>query len=404
MTTILATDGRCLVNAQPREARGGPRTLAAVVIQDCRQLEKLSEDWHDLYDRTECRNPFLTPEWMLTWWRHFGGAHRPFVITVRNQDERLVAVAPMYVRRSKMGSWGPRALCFLADRGVGTDHLTLLVGPDMKAAAVQEVVGVIQTRRDDWDYIELAAVPETCPMWACLRSELGAVGMREQVIRSSICPYALLPASFEEFLGGLSSNHRYNFRRRRRALERESGFKFVAIENAEDLAARFDEIARLHRLRFDDRRKRSSFLLPDIQRFHMETLPLLARHHTARLFLLEVGGKAIAGLYGFSTGKRFSFFQSGMDPAWSRMSAGLVLMGCSIEEAIRTGHDEFDFLRGAEDYKFMWAPATRLDVTVCYFDNRLLSRLCRPHVWLRERLREAIRQCLGPVLGLAKNN
>lgn len=54
-------------------------------------------------------------------------------------------------------------------------------------------------------------------------------------------------------------------------------------------------------------------------------------------------GKVIAALSGFSASKRFAFYECGMGPAWSRLSVGLVMMGCGIEEAIRTGHEEFDF-------------------------------------------------------------
>jgi CelD/BcsL family acetyltransferase involved in cellulose biosynthesis len=93
-----------------------------------------------------------------------------------------------------------------------------------------------------------------------------------------------------------------------------------------------------------------------------------------------------------------------MDPAWSQKSVGLVLMGCAIEEAIRTGHDEYDFLRGDEDYKFMWTTSTRQDTTVCLFDGRVGSQLARPHVWVREHVRQLIRRYAVPLFGLVTKN
>jgi CelD/BcsL family acetyltransferase involved in cellulose biosynthesis len=111
----------------------------------------------------------------------------------------------------------------------------------------------------------------------------------------------------------------------------------------------------------------------------------------ARVFALKAGSHTIAALYGFSAGKTFSFYQSGMDPAWARLSVGLVLVGCSIKEAIRHGHDTFDFLRGDESYKFQWATQSRQPVTVCFFDRRVRSRWVRWQFGILDRLARAKR-------------
>lgn len=404
VTPGVTIEGQGLASQPMRVARGNDRGLMTEVIRDSDALDSLATEWRTFCERATCQVPFLTPEWMLTWWKRWGGVNQLFVVTVRNRGGRLVGLAPFCIRRSRLKRWGPRALRFLADQGVGTDHLDLIAEPDIAAEVVHEVVGSIQRHRAEWDYLELVDGAEDSPTFALLRKELRTCGLCEHMLRSSVCPFTPLPATFDEFLAGVSSNLRYNFRRRRRALEREPGFKFVVVEKQRDLEARFGEVARLHRLRFDDRRTRSSFLSAGIQDFHMETLPLFARHRTARLFFLEVQGKAIAGLYGFSVGNRFSFYQSGMDPAWSSKSVGLVLMGCVIEEAIRTGHREFDFLRGDEDYKFMWTSRSRRNVTVCFHDSRFVSRISWPYVSVREACRQLLKRTVLPALGLVVKN
>jgi len=120
----------------------------------------------------------------------------------------------------------------------------------------------------------------------------------------------------------------------------------------------------------------------------------------ARLFLLQVGGKAVGALYGFSVGKTFSFYQMGMDPAWQRLSVGPVMMGCTIEEAIRTGHGRFDFLCGDETYKFQWAQDSRRAATHCFFDHRPRSQCAWPEVWARRHLKRLVRRSLAMVRGL----
>jgi hypothetical protein len=63
-----------------------------------------------------------------------------------------------------------------------------------------------------------------------------------------------------------------------------------------------------------------------------------------------------------------------MDPQWSKLSPGLLMIGCSIQHIIKTGHNEFDFLRGTQSYKLHWARYRRKAITVRFFDGRPKGR------------------------------
>ena len=45
-------------------------------------------------------------------------------------------------------------------------------------------------------------------------------------------------------------------------------------------------------------------------------------------------------------------YNSGFDPGYREVSPGLVLLARCIEDAIRHGYREYDFLRGRERYKY----------------------------------------------------
>jgi CelD/BcsL family acetyltransferase involved in cellulose biosynthesis len=312
----------------------------------------------------------------------------------------LLAIAPFYIRRSAFGPWGPRALCYLAHKWVGSDHLNVIVDPEYDELGVEAIVRFVGQQRAEWDYVELADGEETSPTFARLCQGFKSLGMTERVTDSEVCPYTTLPSSFEEYLAGVGKNLRYNFRRRWRALEREGQVKFIVLRSGTELQESFGKLVWLHRLRFQQQDKYSSFLAPHIQEFHADSLTHIAAAGMARLFLLQIGDKAVAALYGFSVNKTFSFYQIGMDPAWSHLSVGVVMMGCSIEEAIRSGHDEFDFLRGDEAYKFQWARETRHEVTRYLFDRRIRSQWGWPEVWVKKELTKLIRGCLGMMEGL----
>lgn len=372
-----------------------PPDLMVVEITTTSQLHELAPEWQSLHQRMGCSNPFMRPEWLLPWWAHWGGGQALSVLGVRNRGGRLVAVAPFYVQGNSWMSGGGRALRFIGDHSVGSDHFTILVEPECEPAAIRAVTHWIRRQASTWDSLELRDVLIDSPALAAFQSELCGSGLSRHAMLQDVCPYAPLPATFEAFLSGVGGNLRYNFRRRRRTLERDHGVDCVVLRDAGDLRAHFPDLVRLHGMRFDQKAQTSLFLEPKVQQFHADTVSRMAEGGMARLLLLRQRGKAVAALYGFAVGKTFSFYQSGMDPALAKLSVGLVMMGCSIEEAIRAGQTEFDFLRGRETYKFQWTTQVRSNTTVSLFDGRFRSRMMWATAVTRDYLRLMKRQLRG---------
>jgi CelD/BcsL family acetyltransferase involved in cellulose biosynthesis len=67
----------------------------------------------------------------------------------------------------------------------------------------------------------------------------------------------------------------------------------------------------------------------------------------------------VASVYGIVHRDTFHYYQSGMDPEWRSKSVGMVLVGATFEDAIRSGLRHYDFLRGTETYKSDWVSRLR---------------------------------------------
>ena len=78
-----------------------------------------------------------------------------------------------------------------------------------------------------------------------------------------------------------------------------------------------------------------------------------------RVFQITIDHEVAATLYGFEYANQLTYFQSGFDPRWEKLSAGLVLMGKCIQYAYEHGLDHFDFMRGSDGYKFKWTNTSR---------------------------------------------
>jgi CelD/BcsL family acetyltransferase involved in cellulose biosynthesis len=79
------------------------------------------------------------------------------------------------------------------------------------------------------------------------------------------------------------------------------------------------------------------------------------------MYAIRAGERVVAVFYGFAHHDTVYYYLSGYDPALEKLSIGTVIVAHAIEQAVRSGVKTFDFLRGAEDYKYAWGAKDRLN-------------------------------------------
>jgi CelD/BcsL family acetyltransferase involved in cellulose biosynthesis len=88
-----------------------------------------------------------------------------------------------------------------------------------------------------------------------------------------------------------------------------------------------------------------------------------------RLNALRLDERIVATLYVLCAKRRACLYLIGVDPELETISPGTLIFGYSIQQALREGAREIDFLRGRERYKYFWGARDR----PCY--GRMLSRV-----------------------------
>lgn len=338
--------------------------LSASAVCASEELERLGPEWQELFRRIECDNVFLSYEWMSQWWKHLGKGAELFVIVVRD-GRSLIGIAPFYIS-FRGGPFHLRRLGFLGDRWVGSCYLDFIVDPSCALNAAGCIAKFIQEHQSHWDYIELSG-----RSGESIAATGFQVSMRTHRVaatrgRALSSLYATLPETPESYFASRGKQMRRNLNRYLRALKREGPVDFLTLQCAPEIHSAFDDLLRLHAARFGARAEVSAFLDRRVASFHRDVLTTLAASGFARLYLLKLHGHAIAALYGFTAGNKMFLYQSGIDPAYSHFSVGVLLFSAVIEDAIRTHHAEVDFLSGDQSYKHQWATNSRLTETLCF--------------------------------------
>ncbi len=196
-----------------------------------------------------------------------------------------------------------------------------------------------------------------------------ALIQRERV--SGKCPYINLPASLETFSKELSGNMRRNLRRRMKRLREKYNVEFTRQANIESLQEAMKTFFYLHEKRWRSRGLLGSFGEdPKFRDFLLDVSKCFAERDWLNLSFLTINDEPISSALCFEYNKTLYYYHPGFDPAYSKFGVGNLLIMHLIGDSIRRGLKRFDFLKGAEPYKYDWTKLNRNNIEVRYIRNR----------------------------------
>jgi CelD/BcsL family acetyltransferase involved in cellulose biosynthesis len=304
------------------------------------------------------RNPFLAPEWMETWWKHFSSPGKHLEILVFRAGERLVGYAPLYYEYRR--ALGAREYRFVGD-GVA-NCLEVVFEPGLGAEVFSSLseyfvklgLPIVLSLRD---------VSDSSPTHGFLR-ELRGKGLNSlSYFPLYSCPRAFLCSTWEEFFETAVS--RSKKRRELRKFEERFhsvGFvEFSVIRDATDLTNQegmLEEMMELHRRRF--RRTLNATVRDEFWSFCRDVVESMAGAGL-NLSILRLDGRLVSFVLGFEYGTTFIDYLVAFDPVMERFSLGHVHLMKLMRHLISRGFKIFDFSKGEGVYKRRWARGTAVN-------------------------------------------
>lgn len=342
--------------------------IACRVVRHERDLTGLAARWDELLAASVRPEAMLSPEWLTTWWRHYGGGHE-MAVGVYEAEGQLVGLAPMCSRifryRPKLSFRRIEALGSDVDDGdsVCSDYLHLVVRPGFEAAVCDAFVcGMAAGDFGRWDEWVLSAVDGTHPLNGPLKEAWSRNGFAVEESATSESPFLALPATWEAFLASFNKKRRQSLKYAQRDFDAWAAGGATchrAVDDATLVEGR-RILAELHEQRWRAEGNAGVFVHPRFAAFHEDFMRQMLAAGRLELQWLAVKGRAVAAHYSFREFGKVYYYQTGrvIDvPAGVRL--GIVLLMRAIEDAIVRGDREFDFLAGHAQYKSLFTHTAR---------------------------------------------
>jgi CelD/BcsL family acetyltransferase involved in cellulose biosynthesis len=368
--------------------------MTAVEIKVLRELAEFAairEQWNSLYARSPTASSSLRFEWLSEWWRVYGHVYGAdgggLAIVTAWTDGDLVGAIPLY-RRVEGRFLRHARLQFLSTgeaefEETCPEYMDVLALPGTESQVIAALEATLRSplmpRWDDLMFMDVAEHSAVSAFWAS--------GTRGRTVLNEArgsCPIADLDGGFDAYLGRLSANSRQHSRRTLREANRV-GATLELARTAQEADDWFDELIELHQDRWRSLGQPGCFAASRFTAFHRALAQQLVPQNAAVLARLSIGGKPLAVLYGFVSGRKFDFYQSGIKPdgcaglARPGIAAHLLLMAHLADRGVT----QYDFLRGTAEYK------------------QRLATSAQPLVRLRI-VRHTIRSALWTTAGMAR--
>ncbi len=319
-------------------------------ISDDKEFLELGPRWRELEERSGPLNPFLSFEWLSSWWHAFGEGHRLCVL-VLERDGVWMALAPLMLLRRR----GFTTLQFIGRPF--SDYSDFLIAGD-RESSIAEILSFCD-REVAWDRIELDGVLESAanrPVFESLWKQRPGIA---RVKSDLVAPYIPIREPWSTYQAGLRAKLFSDGRRQLRRLEAQGEVAFERCDDLDTALWTIGELETQKSSRYQDTGARNIFGGGRLRTFFEDVVRALWDRGVVDVSRVVQNGTTLALHFGFKTNDRFFYYMPSFDDRYRSFSVGRLLNAHLIERAFEDGLREFDFLPGDDAYKYDWTSQRR---------------------------------------------
>jgi CelD/BcsL family acetyltransferase involved in cellulose biosynthesis len=280
---------------------------------------------------------FVLPAWLEVWWDSFGAGLTRYLCSVRHGEE-LLGIAPLMVQGEKASFMGSSEVC---------DYLDFVVLPGKEPEFFRSLLEHLIRR--GITCLDLGPVRPDSTVLTDLLPLAESLGYKSTCEQEDVSLELDLPESWEEFLSGLSTKERHEVRRKLRRLEDSACVRLRVVDDLREVAGAMEIFLKLMSM---SRPEKAAFLTTPMAAFFCSLAEAMTEVRMLKMFFLDLNDKPAAAALCFDHHASRYLYNSGYDPQFRWLSAGLLNKIFSIRESIERGQKKYDFLKGAEIYKF----------------------------------------------------
>jgi CelD/BcsL family acetyltransferase involved in cellulose biosynthesis len=300
-------------------------------------FDSLSSYRHDSRHLLGGGDLFVLPGWLKVWWSTFGSSSKPYILSVRQQDH-VIGLAPLQVKGDCASFIGSTDVC---------DYLDFIVTTGKEGVFFDILLDHLG--QQGIKYLEFGLLRPDSTVLANLVKVAENRGCEVSTSPEDISLELELPATWENYLIMLNGKQRHEVKRKFRRLDEAGDINFRVVENAAEIAKQMTTFFELFKMTSNEK---AAFMTDQMISFFQALAIAMAKAKILKLYILDLNAAPVAVSMCFDFNATLHLYNSGFDPRFRALSVGLLCKVLSIKDGIKRGRKKYDFLKGAETYKY----------------------------------------------------
>ena len=350
---------------------------------------RLESEMEELFSRLPDPNPYFAPQWLFSWWKHYGENKEPVILVSRDAEGRMSAYWPFLKVR---GTWGSGLWPWVNNYANYSDPVADEEAPGCVSALLDGAYGCLSDHHFLW-----------CPFlrdsfWQRWLEPFLADKPEKRIAR---VPREVPMAIFQDddFDAYWRSRQGYKSRKTLRYVERklrERGTAhFIDCESASEVRTYLGALCELETRGWKQDEKVGLFSTLGARAFLFDLLPGLAAAGRVRLTFLCLDDLPIACELGVLGRDFYGLHYLSYDEVYGCDSPGRQLLARNLRKCCEEGRSQFDFLPGANAYKRKLATEQRVVREIHLFRRSFAGFLARRAIERTRRKRKRKRLADG---------
>ncbi len=316
-------------------------------------LDSLNSYWTDSTQTLDWPSVFVLPAWMRVWWQIFGSGAEPCIRTIR-QGEKIIGIAPLMVKGEVALLIGDTDVC---------DYLDFIITPGMEDDFFNTLLDALMA--DGIYKLDLNHIRPDSTAFTNLATIASYRGYEVVSTQEDISLEMELPANWEGYLAILNTKQRHEVKRKLRRLVEAGKVDHRCLDAGKDLEEYLALFLKLFPMSREDK---ASFMTPQMELFFKNLVKAMEEIGLLRFGIIELDNQTVAMTLGFDYKNTHFLYNSAYDPKFNYLSVGLLCKVLCLKESIEKGKKKWDFLKGAEIYKYRLGgqevPLYRCQITI----------------------------------------
>lgn len=297
----------------------------------------LNSYWADFKQDLNWNTLFVLPSWSEVWWQIFGSDLQLYLRAVR-QGEKIIGIAPLLVKGEIASIIGGTDVCdyldFIVAPGMEDDFFNVLLN-DLEQQGIRQL-NVKPVRPDSTVLTNLVPIA---------RQRKYEVFCCEEGVSVELD----LPATWDDYLAKLTKKQRHEVKRKLRRLWEADNVEYRCVKVNQEVGDFINTFLKLFSLSREDK---ANFMTAQMESFFRLLAETMAKIGLLRVGILEINKLPTAIIMGFDYNNMMYLYNSAYNPEYSYLSVGLLSKVLCIKDSIQRGTKKWDFLKGAEPYKY----------------------------------------------------